>query len=47
MGTWQDSNKNAMQGILQKMTQQYMTGQAGSQWRAIGGDAPFKNLTGP
>lgn len=46
-GNWQDSNKNAMQGLLQQMTQQFMTGQAGSQWRAIGGDAPFKNLTGP
>lgn len=41
MGTWQDSNKQAMQGALQQMTAQDLAGQAGSNWKAIGGDSPF------
>jgi hypothetical protein len=35
---------NAIQGLLQQMTTQYVSGQAQSQWKAIGGDNPFKNL---
>lgn len=33
------------QGLLQQMTAQYMNGTANSQWKAIGGDSPFANLT--
>ena len=40
MGNWQDSNKQAMQGILEQMTAQDLSGQAGNDWKAIGGDSP-------
>jgi hypothetical protein len=45
MGTWQDSNKSAMQGVLEQMTAQDLSGQAGQDWKAIGGDSPFANLS--
>lgn len=41
MGTWQDSNKQAMQGLLQQMTAQDLAGQAGSNWKSVGGDPIF------
>lgn len=40
MGTWKDSNKDAMTALLTQMSGQYVNGQQG-QWKAIGGDAPF------
>lgn len=41
MGNWQDSNKSAMQGLLQTMTAQYMNGSYSTQWKAVGGQDPF------
>lgn len=32
------------QGLLQDMTQEYLSGQAGQDWKAVGGDAPFSNI---
>jgi hypothetical protein len=45
MGNWQDSNKQAMQGVLEQMTAQDLSGQAGNDWKAIGGDSPFASLS--
>lgn len=44
MGNWDDVNKDAMTSVLQQMTRQYVGGQAGQQWKAIGGDSPFGNI---
>jgi uncharacterized protein YcfJ len=44
MGNWQDANKGAIQGLMQQMTAQYVSGQAQSQWKAVGGDTPFQSL---
>jgi hypothetical protein len=35
---------NATQGLLKQMTSQYISGQAQGNWKAVGGDSPFKNL---
>lgn len=32
------------QGLLQDMVNQYMSGQAAQDWRAVGGDEPFQNI---
>lgn len=45
MGNWQDSNKQAMQGILEQMTAQDLSGQAGNDWKSIGGGSPFASLS--
>jgi hypothetical protein len=42
MGTWQDSNKNAMTSLIQNMTGQIIDGTYKQNFKAIGGDAPFK-----
>lgn len=42
MGTWQDSNKSALTGLMQNMTGQVMSGSYQQNFRAIGGDTPFK-----
>lgn len=42
MGTWQDVNKNAMVGLLQNMTGQVMSGTYKQNFKAIGGENPFK-----
>jgi hypothetical protein len=47
MGKWDDSNKPAMQALLTQMVSQYMGGQAGQSWKAIGGDSPFQNVQSP
>lgn len=39
--TYQDTTK----GLLTDMVSQYMSGQAPTNWKAIGGDSPFANLT--
>lgn len=44
MGGWNDVNKDALTSTLQQMTRQYVSGQAGQQWKAIGGDNPFSNV---
>lgn len=43
-GTWNDQNKDALTGAIQQMTNQYVGGQAANQWKAIGGDSPFKDV---
>lgn len=45
MGAWNDPNKQAMQGVLEQMTAQELNGQAGNDWKAIGGDSPFASLS--
>lgn len=45
MGTWQDPNKQALQGAIEQMTAQDLSGQAGTDWKAIGGDSPFASLS--
>lgn len=47
MGKWDDSNKPAMQALMTQMVSQYMGGQAGQNWKAIGGDSPFQKLQAP
>lgn len=47
MGDWQDPNKQAMQGAIEQMTAQQLNGQAGNDWKAIGGDSPFASLSAP
>lgn len=42
MGTWQDSNKNALMGLMQNMTGQVMSGSYKNNFKAIGGDNPFQ-----
>lgn len=42
MGTWQDSNKSAMTGLMQNMTGQVMSGSYKNNFKAIGGDNPFQ-----
>ncbi len=42
MGTWQDSNKDALTALMQNMTGQVMAGTYKSNFKAIGGDNPFK-----
>jgi hypothetical protein len=32
------------QGLLQDMTQQYLAGQAGNDWKSVGGQEPFANI---
>jgi hypothetical protein len=32
------------QGLLEDMTQQYLSGQAANDWKAVGGDSPFANI---
>lgn len=44
MGTWDDSNKGAMTSLLQQMTQQYVSGQAQSDWKSVGGQSTFSSL---
>jgi hypothetical protein len=41
MGTWQDSNKNAMTALIQNMTGQIAAGSYKKNFKAIGGDSPF------
>lgn len=43
MGTWNDSNKNAMQGLIQNMTSQVLSGTYQKNFKATGGDTPFKS----
>ena len=43
MGTWNDSNKAAMQGLIQNMTGQVLSGTYKSNFKATGGDDPFAN----
>lgn len=43
-GQWNDTNKDALSGAIEQMTNQYVTGQAANQWKAIGGDSPFKDI---
>lgn len=43
MGTWKDSNKNAMEGLFQNMTGQIMSGSYKQNFKAIGGQNPFAN----
>lgn len=43
MGTWNDSNKAAMQGLIQNMTGQVVAGTYQQNFKAIGGQNPFKN----
>jgi hypothetical protein len=45
MGAWDDPNKQAQQGLLYQMVNQYMSGTAGQSWKAVGGDRPFQNAT--
>lgn len=42
MGTWQDTNKNAMTDLIKNMTGQVMSGSYKQNFKAIGGDNPFK-----
>ena len=44
LGTWNDPNKQALEGAIQQMTGQYVSGQAGQDWKAVGGDSPFSNI---
>lgn len=44
MGNWQDANKGAITGLMQQMTAQYVSGQAQSDWKSVGGQSPFQNL---
>lgn len=46
MGTWNDSNKAAMTALIQNMTGQIVSGSYQQNFKAVGGDSPFKNLTG-
>lgn len=39
-----DTYKATTQGLLQDMTGQYLSGQAGQDWKAVGGDSPFQNI---
>lgn len=32
------------EGLLEDMTQQYLSGQAANDWKAVGGDSPFANI---
>lgn len=41
MGTWNDSNKNALSGLMQNMTGQVMSGTYKQNFKAVGGDTPF------
>lgn len=40
-GTWQDSNKDAMESLIQNMTGQIYTGAYKTNFKAVGGDTPF------
>lgn len=44
LGTWNDSNKSAMQGLLQQMTSQYVNGSYAQNWKSIGGQTPFTTI---
>lgn len=46
MGTWQDSNKDAIQADLTQMAGQYNAGDV-SSWKAIGGDNTFMKQPSP
>lgn len=41
MGSWKDSNKNAMEALIQNMTGQIVSGSYKTNFKAIGGDSPF------
>lgn len=41
MGNWQDSNKNAMEGLINNMTDQIYQGTYQQNFKAVGGDSPF------
>lgn len=43
MGTWQDSNKNAMTALIQNMTGQIMGGTYQQNFKAVGGQTVFGN----
>lgn len=43
MGNWNDPNKNAMIGLMQNMTGQVMAGTYKQNFKATGGDSPFKS----
>lgn len=45
MGTWQDSNKDAMTALMQNMTAQITAGTYSQNFQAIGGDNPFASST--
>jgi hypothetical protein len=45
MGTWQDSNKDAMTALIQNMTGQIAAGTYKTNFKAVGGDDPFANVT--
>lgn len=47
MGTWNDSNKDAMTALIQNMTGQIMDGQYQQDFKAIGGDSPFASAAQP
>jgi hypothetical protein len=44
MGTWNDSNKNAMIGLIQNMTGQVLAGTYKQNFKATGGDNPFQTV---
>jgi len=43
-GAWNDTNKDALSGAIQQMTNQYVGGQAAQDWKSIGGQSPFSNI---
>jgi hypothetical protein len=45
MGTWNDSNKNAMTSLIQNMTGQIIDGKYKQNFKAVGGDTPFGDNT--
>lgn len=44
LGNWKDSNKDAMTALIKQMTNQYVSGEAAQDWKAIGGDSPFSKI---
>lgn len=44
-GNWNDSNKNALLGLMQNMTGQVMAGTYQQNFKAVGGDTPFTKGT--
>lgn len=39
-----DTYTATTQGLLEDMTNQYLSGQASQDWKAVGGDSPFENI---
>lgn len=44
-GSWNDSNKGALLGLMQNMTGQVMAGTYQQNFKAVGGDSPYKSAT--